>query len=72
MSTEAHDTPFEREFRERVRSASHSFGRMAQIIDEEWRKVDPSHNGLLVICGKCKTLINAVSGRPVPGGKERP
>lgn len=64
MSTEHADMGPDREFREFVRfNASMGYGRMAQIIDEEWRRVDPKRGGLLVICGGCGKLIHANGGK---------
>jgi hypothetical protein len=34
------------------------FGRMAQIISEEWGRRDPVRGGLLAVCPVCDTLFN--------------
>jgi len=53
------------EFRKQVvKYREQGYGRMAQIVDEEWRKVDPRDGGLLCLCQKCDTLLDWVNGAP--------
>jgi len=51
------DAPAERDFRNIVRTYRPiGFGRMAQIISEEWRRYSPRSGGLLFVCPKCDEL----------------
>lgn len=71
MTTEHADFPNERRFRALVRELREiGYGRMAQIVDEEWRtdavlNVPPSGRGILVICKECDTLIRYRTGKKV-------
>lgn len=63
MSTERFDSGQDAEFRVFVRqNRKMGYGRMAQIVDEEWRRVDENCGGLMVVCGKCRELIMAIDG----------
>lgn len=65
MSTEDHDMGYDSDFRAFVRNFRIiGFGRMQQIVDEEWRRADPKRGGLLTLCRNCDTLLNSVSGEP--------
>lgn len=69
-TTEHADFPAEHEFREMVRAmADIGYGRMAQIVDEEWRNtsrdIPESGRGILTICKNCDTLIRYRTGEPV-------
>lgn len=71
-TTEHADFPAEREFREMVRRLAdigYGYGRMAQIVDEEWRNtprdIPESGRGILTICKNCDTLIRYRTGEPV-------
>ena len=51
------DLPGDDVFREVVRRMSEiGYGRMAQIVFEEWRRVAPESGGLKFLCPKCKRL----------------
>lgn len=53
------------EFRKQVQKyREQGYGRMSQIVDEEWRKIDPRDGGLLCVCKKCDVLLDVNSGRP--------
>lgn len=65
MSTAAYDSPMDYAFRSFVRAmAAMGYGRMAQIVDEEWRKIDRRDGGLLTLCRVCDTLLDHADGEP--------
>lgn len=64
--TEYVDTQSDAHFRAVVhRLRNMGFGRMAQIVSEEWRAYDPDRNGLLCVCPECQTLFVWDTGRVV-------
>jgi hypothetical protein len=55
--TSDRDSAIDVSFREIVRQYSGmGYGRMSQIVSEEWRRAHPRSGGLLFLCPKCDEL----------------
>jgi hypothetical protein len=64
-STEGADMGLDGTFRKMVREyAEMGYGRMVQIVDEEWRRAHPVFGGVLCLCRKCDTLLDQATGEP--------